>query len=41
LLATDQRGYGRHVDGNNDGVVRCDIGAFEALRRLFLPLLLR
>jgi predicted outer membrane repeat protein len=41
LLATDQRGYGRHVDGNHDGVVRCDIGAFEAQWRQFLPLIRR
>ena len=26
---TDQRGFARPVDGNNDGTVRCDIGAFE------------
>jgi Putative Ig domain len=29
LMVTDQRGFARHVDGNNDGTVRCDIGAFE------------
>jgi hypothetical protein len=29
LLLTDQRGFARHVDGNNDATVRCDIGAFE------------
>jgi Putative Ig domain len=29
LLRTDQRGFARHVDGNNDGTVRCDIGALE------------
>ena len=28
-LATDQRGEPRAVDGNEDGMVRCDIGAFE------------
>jgi hypothetical protein len=28
-LATDQRGYGRPVDGDSDGVARCDIGAYE------------
>jgi hypothetical protein len=28
-LTTDQRGFPRFVDGNNDGAVRCDIGAFE------------
>ena len=30
LLPTDQRGFARHVDANNDGTVRCDIGAYEA-----------
>jgi Right handed beta helix region len=29
LLSTDQRGFVRHVDGNSDGTVRCDIGAIE------------
>ena len=29
LLLTDQRGFARHVDGNNDGTISCDIGAFE------------
>ena len=29
LLLTDQRGFARHVDGNSDGTIRCDIGAFE------------
>lgn len=29
LLGTDQRGALRPVDGNGDGVKRCDIGAFE------------
>ena len=29
LLQTDQRGFPRNVDGNNDGVARCDIGAIE------------
>ena len=36
LLQTDQRGFARHVDGNNDGVARCDIGAVE-LNRLDFP----
>ncbi len=27
--ATDQRGYGRPYDGNNDGTARCDMGAVE------------
>ena len=30
LLPTDQRGFARHVDANNDGTVRCDIRAYEA-----------
>jgi hypothetical protein len=29
LLRTDQRGFRRNVDGNNDGTARCDIGAVE------------
>jgi (2Fe-2S) ferredoxin len=29
LLLKDQRGFVRHVDGNNDGAARCDIGAVE------------
>jgi hypothetical protein len=29
VLATDQRGFTRHVDGNHDAVARCDIGAVE------------
>jgi (2Fe-2S) ferredoxin len=31
LLSTDQRGFARHVDGNNDGTARCDIGAVEGV----------
>jgi hypothetical protein len=34
-LSTDQRGLARHVDSNNDGSARCDIGAFEA-KELFV-----
>ena len=30
LLPTDQRGFARPADGNNDGTARCDIGAYEA-----------
>lgn len=29
-LATDQRGQPRVVDGNSDGIARCDLGAYEA-----------
>jgi CSLREA domain-containing protein len=28
-LLTDQRGFPRSIDGNNDSVARCDIGAYE------------
>lgn len=28
-LTTDQRGYVRDIDGNRDGDIRCDVGAFE------------
>ncbi len=28
-LTTDQRGYVRDIDGNKDGDIRCDVGAFE------------
>ena len=31
LLPTDQRGFLRPADGNNDGTVRCDIGAYEVI----------
>lgn len=31
LLTTDQRGFPRSVDGNNDSVATCDIGAYELL----------
>ncbi len=27
--ATDQRGWGRPIDGNSDGTATCDIGAYE------------
>ncbi len=27
--ATDQRGFGRPIDGDGDGIATCDVGAFE------------
>jgi CSLREA domain-containing protein len=39
-LSTDQRGFYRPFDGNNDGVPGCDIGAFEFHNfYIFLPLI--
>jgi CSLREA domain-containing protein len=39
--STDQRGWVRPVDGNNDGTATCDIGAYEYGHTLhFLPLIL-
>ena len=43
-LNTDQRGISRPLDGDGDGMVRCDIGAFELLiikSSMFLPLMAR
>lgn len=43
-LSTDQRGISRPLDGNGDGLARCDIGAFELLMvksSTFLPLMAR
>jgi hypothetical protein len=38
----DQRGISRPIDGNGDGLVICDIGAYEAFPAAgFLPLLIR
>lgn len=43
--ATDQRGVTRPIDGNGDGIVRCDIGAYEYEPGIFifnfLPLIVR
>jgi hypothetical protein len=39
LLASDQRGHQRPANGG--GSLRCDIGAFELQRLLYLPLLIR
>lgn len=40
---TDQRGVSRPQDGDEDGVARCDIGAFEMAREflMFLPFIER
>jgi len=35
LLTTDQRGFVRPFDGNNDNDARCDIGAVEGFAELF------
>ena len=41
--AADQRGTARPLDGNGDGNVLCDIGAYEATSRyaIYLPLVIR
>jgi hypothetical protein len=41
LLLADQRGLPRPADGNLDSVARCDMGAYEKVLQLFLPLLRR
>jgi predicted outer membrane repeat protein len=41
-LSTDQRGFYRPFDGNGDGVLGCDIGAFEFhFHLLYLPMILK
>lgn len=42
--AADQRGYIRPGDGNNDGVPKCDIGAYELIFfavQVYLPVIVR
>jgi len=38
--ATDQRGFVRPLDGNNDDTIACDIGSFELGPLNFLPLVM-
>jgi CSLREA domain-containing protein len=38
---TDQRGWRRPIDGNQDGSAACDIGSYEYPRVVFLPIVLR
>jgi len=40
-LPTDQRGAARVVDGDHNGSVLCDIGAFEYRPPLYLPMIRR
>ncbi|MCY2990553.1 MAG: hypothetical protein NTY19_22150, partial [Planctomycetota bacterium] len=35
VAATDQRGQPRRLDGNGDGIIAADMGAFEAVSRRF------
>jgi CSLREA domain-containing protein len=39
--ASDQRGVNRPIDGDTDGTATCDVGAYEGMINLFLPLITR
>lgn len=39
--STDQRGTQRPIDGDGDGLAVCDIGAYEYVPLLYLPILMR
>ncbi len=38
---TDQRGIKRPIDGNDDGITLCDLGAFEREKHMYLPTILK
>ncbi len=39
--AIDHRSLARPADGNGDGTVICDIGAFEAIPIIYLPIVVK